>query len=126
MEDKTLQTPEQEVEKKKTSFKGFLIKIKFDQWKGWLYLVPCIVLTLIFTVWPIINTVRISLLEGYNSLAAKGGEIFSVGIGNFTHVLKAPNFGTCLKNTLLLCVLTVPISTLLALIIAVCLNAIKP
>ena len=126
MEDKTLQTPEQEVEKKRTSFKEFLIKIKFDQWKGWLYLVPCIVLTLIFTVWPIINTVRISLLEGYNSLAAKGGEIFSVGIGNFTHVLKAPNFSTCLKNTLLLCVLTVPISTLLALIIAVCLNAIKP
>ena len=32
---------------------------------------------------------------------------------------------TCLKNTILLCVLTVPLSTILALIIAVCINSIK-
>ena len=29
------------------------------QWKAWLYLSPAIVLLLIFTVWPIINTVSI-------------------------------------------------------------------
>jgi multiple sugar transport system permease protein len=59
-------------------------------------------------------------------LAAIGGETFEYGFGNFEHVIKAPNFLTSLKNTMILCVLTVPISTLLALLIAVCLNAIKP
>ena len=28
-----------------------------QQWKAWLYLSPAIVLLLVFTVWPIINTV---------------------------------------------------------------------
>ncbi|MBQ8428528.1 MAG: sugar ABC transporter permease [Clostridia bacterium] len=101
-------------------------KLKYDKWKGWVYLAPCIVLLLIFTVWPIINTVRVSFLEGYDSLAVIGGATFDVGVGNFERVVNAPKFLTCLKNTMLLCVLTVPLSTILALLIAVCLNAIKP
>ena len=96
------------------------------RWKAWLYLSPAIVLLLIFTVWPIINTVRISLLENYNSMAAVGGAKYNLGLGNFKQVLEYKDFLTCLKNTMLLCVLTVPISTILALLIAVCLNAIKP
>ena len=96
------------------------------RWKAWLYLSPAIVLLLIFTVWPIINTVRISLLENYNSMAAVGGATYSIGLGNFKQVLEYKDFLTCLKNTMWLCVLTVPISTILALLIAVCLNAIKP
>ena len=34
-----------------------------QQWKAWLYLSPAIVLLLVFTVWPIFNTVRMALLE---------------------------------------------------------------
>ena len=37
-----------------------------QQWKAWLYLAPAIVLLLIFTVWPIINTVSMAFLEGLN------------------------------------------------------------
>ena len=96
------------------------------QWKAWLYLSPAIVLLLIFTVWPIINTVRIAFLEGYNALEALYGVQFNVGIGNFVKVLQYSDFMTCLENTLLLTVLTVPISTILALLIAVALNSIKP
>ena len=59
-------------------------------------------------------------------MSAVGGTVYSYGVGNFTKVLKYKYFLTCLKNTMLLCVLTVPISTFLALLIAVCLNAIKP
>lgn len=97
-----------------------------QQWKAWLYLSPAIILLLIFTVWPIFNTVRMSLLEGYTTMGDVSGVVYNFGIGNFTRVLKYPGFITCLKNTVLLCVLTVPISTFLALLIAVCLNAIKP
>ncbi len=95
-------------------------------WKAWIYLAPAIVLLLIFTVWPIVNTLRMAFLEGYNSMAVVGGQTYSFGIGNFTKVIEYKGFITCLSNTMLLCVLTVPISTILALLIAVCLNAIKP
>ena len=97
-----------------------------QQWKAWLYLSPAIILLLIFTVWPIFNTIRMAFLENYSGLRAVGGATFDIGIGNFTYVLKYKDFLQCLKITVLLCVLTVPISTLLALLIAVCLNSIKP
>ena len=96
------------------------------KWKAWLYLAPAIILLIIFTVWPIINTVRMAFLEGYDSMDAAGGMQYSVSIENFTKVLQYKGFLTCLKNTMLLCVLTVTLSTILALLIAVCLNAIKP
>ena len=97
-----------------------------QQWKAWIYLAPALVLLLIFTVWPIINTVRMAFLENYKGLEAVAGATFNFGIGNFVKVLKYHRFVQCLKNTVLLCVLTVPISTILALLIAVCLNSIKP
>ena len=96
-----------------------------DQWKAWLYLSPAIVLLLIFTVWPIINTVRMSLLEGYSGLKAASGASFEFGLGNFVKVIKYRKFLTCLQNTVLLCLWTVPISTILALLIAVAMNSIK-
>ena len=104
----------------------FLIKIKFDKWKGWIYLAPALVLLCIFTVWPIINTLRMAMLNGYGNLKELGGVTFEFGIENFKTVVTDSEFKTCMTNTLLLTVLTVPISTMLALLIAVCLNAIKP
>ncbi len=95
------------------------------QWKAWLYLAPAIVLLLMFTVWPIINTVRMAFLENYSGLKAAGGMVFEFGFGNFEKVVNYRRFISCLKNTVLLCLFTVPISTLLALLIAVALNSIK-
>lgn len=98
---------------------------KRNNWKAWLYLLPAIVILLIFTVWPIINTVRISFLNDYGTLSSVGGKKFSFGIENYKRVVEYSGFLNCLGNTMLLCVLTVPISTMLALIIAVALNSIK-
>lgn len=97
-----------------------------QQWKAWLYLSPAIVLLLVFTVWPIINTVRMAFLEGYSGLMAVGGAHFEFGIGNFIKVLEYKRFVQCLQNTVILCIATVPISTILALLVAVALNSIKP
>ncbi len=97
-----------------------------QQWKAWLYLLPVIVLTLIFTVWPIVNTVRMAFLNGYNGMAATGGATFKIGITNFKWVITMGDFTRSLANTMLLTVLTVPISTVLALLIAVALHSIKP
>ena len=97
-----------------------------QQWKAWLYLSPALILLLVFTVWPIINTVRMAFLENYRGLEAAAGATFQFGIGNFAKVIEYKKFLQCLKNTVLLCVLTVPLSTILALLIAVALNSIKP
>ena len=97
-----------------------------QQWKAWLYLAPALVLLMVFTVWPIVNTVRMAFLENYSGLKAAGGAVFQFGLGNFQKVIGYRRFVSCMKNTVLLCVWTVPISTVLALLIAVALNAIKP
>ncbi len=96
------------------------------KWKAWLYLSPALVLLAIFTVYPIINTVRIAFLEDYNMMKAINGATFEFGFKNFEKVVDYQGFITCLKNTILLCVLTVPISTILALLISVALNSIGP
>ncbi len=96
-----------------------------QKWKAWLYLAPALVLLAVFTVWPIINTVRMAFLENYSGLKAAGGMTFQFGLGNFEKVIGYRRFVNCLKNTVLLCILTVPISTILALLIAVALNSIK-
>jgi multiple sugar transport system permease protein len=107
--------------------KKFLQKIKFEEWKAWIYLAPAVVLLLIFTVWPIINTLRMAFWEDYSIMKELGGTLGNeFGIKNFKKVIQYQGFIDCLKNTMLLTVLTVPISTILALVIAVCLNAIKP
>ena len=95
------------------------------QWKAWVYLTPALILLGVFTLWPIFNTVRISFLEGYN-ITNPAGYVYDVNFGNFIYVLKYKGFINALTNTLVLCVITVPISTILALVIAVCLNSIKP
>ena len=95
-------------------------------YKAWLYLSPALILLLIFSFYPLINTFRMAFLNGYNGLAIIGGEKFDIGIENFKTVVKNVDFKLYLKNTVLLCVLTVPISTTLALLIAVSLNSIKP
>lgn len=96
-----------------------------NNWKAWLYLAPAIVLLLVFTVWPIINTVRMAFLNDYSGLEEVGGAVFNFGIGNFIKVVQYQRFLDCLKTTSILCVATVPISTVLALLIAVALNSIK-
>ena len=95
------------------------------QWKAWLYLAPAILLLLVFTVWPIINTVSMAFQEGYCAQRALMGETYDIGIGNFQKVIEYNKFWNYLSNTMILCVATVPISTILALLIAVALNSIK-
>ena len=97
-----------------------------QQWKAWLYLSPAIILLLVFTVWPIINTVLMAFQNGYSANMAKIGVTFDLGIQNFIDVLAYGKFMNNLFNTMILCVATVPLSTILALLIAVALNSIKP
>ena len=90
--------------------------------KGWLYLVPAIVFLGAFLVYPLIDVFIYSVEEGYNSASQT---YFGVGAYNFSYVLHDPYFLQALKNTLILVVITVPLSTGIALLISVALSSIK-
>ena len=45
------------------------------KWKAWLYLAPAIVLLLIFTVWPIFNTLRMAFWDDYSIMKDLGGDL---------------------------------------------------
>ncbi|MBR5565430.1 MAG: sugar ABC transporter permease [Roseburia sp.] len=92
-------------------------------WKAWLYLLPAMFFLGIFMVYPLIDVLIYSIEEGYNfaSQTYQG-----VGSYNYAYVLRDPYFLQALKNTFILVMITVPLSTGLALLISAGLVSIKP
>lgn len=91
--------------------------------KGWLYLLPALVFLGAFMIYPLIDVFVYSFEEGYNSASQS---FFGVGGYNYGYVLRDPYFLQALKNTFILVVITVPLSTGLALLISLGLSSIKP
>jgi len=90
--------------------------------KGWLYLLPAIAFLGVFMVYPLVDVFVYSFEEGYNSASQS---FFGVGGYNYAYVLRDEYFLQALKNTFLLVIITVPLSTGLALLISLALNSIK-
>ena len=91
--------------------------------KAWLYLLPALLFLGVFMIYPLVDVVVYSLEENYNSVR----EIYTgVGLENFSHVLRDVHFLRAVKNTFILVIITVPVSTALALLISLGLSAIKP
>ena len=91
--------------------------------KGWLYLLPAILFLGFFMVYPLIDVFIYSVEEGYNSASQT---FHGYGLYNFSYVLHDPYFLQAVKNTFLLVIVTVPLSTGLALLLSVGLSSIKP
>jgi len=91
-------------------------------WKAWLYLFPAMLFLGCFMVYPLIDVFIYSFEEGYNSASQT---FFGVGTYNYAYVLRDPYFLQAVKNTFILVVITVPVSTALALLISVGLNSIE-
>jgi len=90
--------------------------------KGWLYLLPAILFLGFFMVYPLIDVFIYSFEEAYNSASQT---YIGVGTYNYSYVLRDPYFLQALKNTFILVIFTVPISTGIALMISVGLSSIK-
>ena len=90
--------------------------------KAWLYLLPAIVFLGVFMVYPLIDVFIYSFEEGYNSASQT---FFGVGFYNYAYILHDPYFLQALKNTFILVINTVPVSTGLALLISQGLNSIE-
>lgn len=91
--------------------------------KGWLYLLPAILFLGAFMVYPLIDVFVYSFEEGYNSASQT---YFGTGFYNYSYVLHDPYFLQAVKNTFILVVITVPISTGIALLISIGLQAVRP
>ena len=95
--------------------------MKNSNLKGWLYLLPAILFLGFFMVYPLVDVFVYSFEEGYNSASQT---FFGVGLYNYSYVLHDPYFLQAVKNTFILVIFTVPISTGLGLLISLGLNSI--
>ena len=91
--------------------------------KAWLYLLPALLFLAVFMIYPLIDVFIYSFEEGYNSASQTH---FGVGGYNYSYILHDPYFLQAIKNTLILVLITVPLSTVLSLLISLALSSIQP
>ena len=108
---------------------GEKVKRFFKSQSGWLFVLPAVILMCVFTFYPIVNAFIGAFKQNYNGL---NGSFDGWGFEIFVRVLKGDtgtggaNFLQCLVNTVVFTLVSVPLSTLLALLISVALTSIKP
>lgn len=90
--------------------------------KAWLYLLPALIFLSVFMIYPLFDVMIYSVEEGYNSASQT---YFGVGAYNYRYVLRDPYFLQAVKNTFILVIITVPVSTGVALLISLGLNSIQ-
>ena len=95
--------------------------MKKNSFKAWLYLLPALLFLGAFMVYPLIDVLIYSVEEGYNSASQS---YYDIGLYNYSYVLHDPYFLQALKNTFLLVIITVPLSTGIALLISLGLSSI--
>jgi multiple sugar transport system permease protein len=116
-------------EEKKRRRKNHIKRVAKDTIGGWLFVLPAVILMAVFTFYPIVMSFISAFMEHYE----KGNitQNITIGFDNFRAVIlddtgtTGMKFLTALDNTLFFAIVSVPISTLLALLIAVALNSIK-
>lgn len=89
---------------------------------AWLCLLPALAFLLVFMVYPLVDVFIYSFEEGYNFASQS---YFGVGLYNYDYVLHDPYFIQALKNTFIIVIITVPLSTGIALFISLELSNIK-
>ena len=93
-----------------------------NNWKAWLYLLPAIVFLAVFMVYPLVDVCIYALEENYSFAQ---GEATGIGLANFRYVLSDPYFVQAVKNTFLIVIITVPVSTGVSLLISLGLSSVK-
>lgn len=96
--------------------------MKRRNYKGWLYLLPAILFLGVFMVYPLIDVFIYSFEEGYNSASQT---YYGTGLYNYSYVLHDTYFLQAVKNTFILVIITVPLSTLLSLLLSMAVSSIK-
>ena len=88
---------------------------------GWIYMLPALIFLGVFMVYPLIDVLIYSVEENYNFAS----QVYSgYGLFNYSYVLHDTYFVQALKNTFIIVIITVPLSTGLALLISLGLSSI--
>lgn len=95
--------------------------MKNNSLKAWLYLLPAIVFLGFFMIYPLVDVLVYSFEEGYNSASQS---FFGTGFYNYSFVLHDSYFLQAVKNTFILVMITVPLSTGFALLVSLVLNSV--
>jgi len=90
--------------------------------KAWLYLLPALAFLGVFMVYPLVDVCIYAVEERFNFASQT---YTGIGLYNFSYVLHDPYFLQAVKNTFILVIITVPLSTGLALLISVGLSSIE-
>lgn len=88
--------------------------------KGYLYLLPALIVILIFTAYPLIQAFLMSFYEGYDYM---NNTYTSIGLSNYQRLFADKVFIKALRNTSIYVIFVVPCSIALSLLIAVLLNS---
>lgn len=95
-------------------------KKTFDNYKGYLYIMPSVIIMLIFTVYPLIKAFAMSFCEDYSII---DGSFDAVNMENYIELFKDDDFHKALINTTIYVIFVVPFSIILSLIFAVLINS---
>ena len=95
--------------------------IEKNNLKAWLYLLPALIFMGIFMVYPLVDVFIYSFEEGYNFVSQTS---YGTGFYNFSYVLHDTYFLQAVKNTFIMVIITVPVSTGFALLISLALSSI--
>ncbi|WP_297211573.1 carbohydrate ABC transporter permease [uncultured Flavonifractor sp.] len=88
-----------------------------ENW-GYLMIAPTIVGLIVLNLWPFIQTIYTSFCEHLGF-----GNYKFIGIGNYVEMFQNPEVWRATWNTILFCILTVPVGLFLSLLVAMLLNA---
>lgn len=90
--------------------------------KAYLYLLPALVILVIFNIYPIYKSFAMSFYTDYNFFQ---NIVNAYGFDNFVKIFNDPNFYLAVRNTFIFVIGVVPVSIVLSLAIALLLNQIE-
>ena len=88
-----------------------------ENW-GWIMVAPTIIGLLVLNIWPFIQTIYTSFCEHEGF-----GHYKFIGLQNYIEMFQTREFWQATLNTVVFCILTVPVGIALALFVAMLLNA---
>lgn len=99
-----------------------MLEWKKDGWKALIALAPMLILLIVFTFYPIFNTILVSFFPDYNYLTFEFG---SFGVDSYVTVLNDAKLWQSIGITAVMVISSVPLSIFISLLISVALCSIK-
>lgn len=102
-----------------------MLEYKKDHWKALIALAPAFIILSIFSFYPLFNSFSLAFMDGYNLILGEGPVYTGWTVKNFLYIFQDPIFYQAITNTLIIVVISVPLSIAFALLISISLNSIK-